>query len=173
MIHPDDLQRFVEARARRSSSIQPYAVEFRLLRASDQTYRWRLFAWSLISICGKLRHSFGAATDIHEQKLYEARLEAEVQQRTAAMQQLEIAESQLHPLSLEKDTLFHEMHHRVKNNLTVISSLLRMQAESVKDPAAVGALKESHQRVLSMAMIHEQLYTDQKLGQINFRGIHS
>ncbi len=142
------MERWVEARERRLSTVQPYAVEFRLLRASDHSYRWHLSRLvPYLDLQGDLRHWFGTATDIHEQKLHEGQLTRSLQ---------------------EKDTLFHEMHHRVKNNLTVISSLLRMQSESVKDPAAAGALKESHQRVLSMAMIHEQLYSNQKLAQIDF-----
>ena len=84
------------------------------------------------------------------------RLEMEVKSRTAAMQMLEIKEAQLTRSLAEKNTLLQEVHHRVKNNLQVISSLLRMQGEVLKDQTASAALKESHQRVLSMALIHEQ-----------------
>lgn len=63
----------------------------------------------------------------------------------------------------EKDVLLREVHHRVKNNLQVIASLLRLQAASLdgantEDSAAARALRDSRNRVESMALIHEQLY---------------
>jgi two-component sensor histidine kinase/CheY-like chemotaxis protein len=63
----------------------------------------------------------------------------------------------------EKEVLLNEVHHRVKNNLQVISSLLRMQAEASHEPAVVEALHESQNRVESMSAIHEQLYENHDL----------
>lgn len=60
----------------------------------------------------------------------------------------------------EKETLMKEIHHRVKNNLQIISSLLDMQSLSIKDPVAAEAIKEGKNRVLSMALIHQNLYHD-------------
>ncbi|OPY25925.1 MAG: putative diguanylate cyclase [Methanobacterium sp. PtaU1.Bin242] len=69
----------------------------------------------------------------------------------------------------EKDLLIKEIHHRVKNNLQIISSLLELQEEYVKEEtAAVNVLKESQNRVLSMATIHEMLYQSKELNHINF-----
>jgi len=69
----------------------------------------------------------------------------------------------------EKDLLIKEIHHRVKNNLQIISSLLELQETYVKEePQAVNVLKESQNRVLSMAMIHEKLYESKDLSHINF-----
>ena len=66
----------------------------------------------------------------------------------------------------EKEVLLQEVHHRVKNNLQVVASLLRLQAESL-DSESAEALRESQLRVESMAMIHEQLYESGDLRQVN------
>jgi PAS domain S-box-containing protein len=69
----------------------------------------------------------------------------------------------------EKETLLKEIHHRVKNNLQIISSLLDLQERYVKnDPTAVNVLKEIKNRVMSMAMIHEMIYQSEDLSHINF-----
>lgn len=60
----------------------------------------------------------------------------------------------------EKDFLMREIHHRVKNNLQVISSLLSLQSQHLKDPEALRSIKESRDRVKSMALIHQNLYED-------------
>jgi PAS domain S-box-containing protein len=65
----------------------------------------------------------------------------------------------------EKEVLLREVHHRVKNNLQVISSLLDLQADYVQDPRH--ALQDSRSRVRSMAMVHEQLYQSSTLDRIN------
>lgn len=67
----------------------------------------------------------------------------------------------------EKDALLEEVHHRVKNNLQVIASLLRLQAEAFGDPRLSAALRESQNRVESMALIHEQLYETRNLREVD------
>ena len=68
----------------------------------------------------------------------------------------------------EKEILLREIHHRVKNNMQIISSLLNLQTKYVNDEEAVNVLKESQNRVKSMAIIHEKLYQSKDLTKINF-----
>ncbi len=68
----------------------------------------------------------------------------------------------------EKDMLLKEVHHRVKNNMQIISSLLNLQEANVEGEEASNVLQESQNRVLSMAMIHEMLYQSKDLNHINF-----
>ena len=68
----------------------------------------------------------------------------------------------------EKEVLLREVHHRVKNNMQVISSLLNLQAAQTQDPSAKTMLEESRQRVRSIAIIHEKLYNSANLADIDF-----
>ncbi len=69
----------------------------------------------------------------------------------------------------EKETLLREIHHRVKNNMQIISSLLNLQIRHEDLDETIGVLKESQGRVKSMAIIHEKLYQSHSLNYINFK----
>ena len=80
---------------------------------------------------------------------------------------LKLAEYELKSSLNDKNILIQEIHHRVKNNMQIISSLLNLQKQYV-DKEAVDVLQESQNRVKSMAMIHEKLYQSEDLIDINF-----
>jgi two-component sensor histidine kinase len=69
-------------------------------------------------------------------------------------------------LLLEKEWLLREIHHRVKNNLQIVMSLLNTQAASLRDEAALSAIQESGQRVHAMSLIHQKLYQSESVARI-------
>lgn len=107
------------------------------------------------------------------------KLEVRVQQRTvelaqanqalkAEMLQRERATAQVRASLKEKEMLLREVHHRVKNNLQIISSLLSIQSHGIRDPQALTVFKESQNRVRSIAAIHQKLLRSDDLGRIDF-----
>jgi two-component sensor histidine kinase/CheY-like chemotaxis protein len=81
----------------------------------------------------------------------------------------QIAESNLKKSLEEKEILLKEVHHRVKNNMQIISSILKMQERLIDDPKLKSVLGESQNRIRSMALIHENLYRNENLANIQFK----
>jgi len=108
-----------------------------------------LFAFPLIDHrTGKLKGVIEYVRDITEQKKAQDALLASLK---------------------EKESLLKEIHHRVKNNMQIISSLLHLQAQHLKDPEAAEALKQCQSRIRAMALVHERLYREENLAKIDFQ----
>jgi methyl-accepting chemotaxis protein len=80
-----------------------------------------------------------------------------------------VAEDRIKASLNEKEVLMREIHHRVKNNLQVVSSMLNLQARITKDTAAIDVLSESRNRIEVMTLIHSQLYESENLSEINMK----
>ncbi len=78
------------------------------------------------------------------------------------------AEAKIQASLKEKEVLLKEIHHRVKNNLQIVSSLLDLQAEYIQEPEILEKLEDSKHRLLAMSLIHETLYQSETLTQVDF-----
>ncbi|WP_138431768.1 PAS domain S-box protein [Fodinibius saliphilus] len=115
-------------------------------RASDGSLVDVFVAGIPVFVDGKPIAGFGMYIDITEQKKYE---------------------KEIYNSLKEKHVLLQEIHHRVKNNLAVVSGLIQLQMYETDDKEVRETLKESESRVQTMALIHEKLYKSQSLSQIS------
>jgi PAS domain S-box-containing protein len=150
IVHPDDFAKVKEhhdhVRDRESEDL--FFVEYRMC---DVHGKWKWFYSQetvfLRNSDGAVKQIIGAASDITELKEAEKRLQSSL---------------------AEKEVLLREVHHRVKNNLSVVDSLLSMQARYIHDTEALRAISDSQRRIHTMSLIHEQLYQSHDVDKIDF-----
>ena len=145
-VHPDDFDRCLKIYKEAFNSRGPFEMEYRL-RRHDGNFRWIVdYGIPFNSIQGQFAGYIGYCFDITGRKVADA----------AIRQSLE-----------EKETLLKEVHHRVKNNLQIVSSLLNLQVMRSTQPELADVLRLTQNRIQSMALLHETLYTTGNLTRLD------
>lgn len=145
--HPDDADADLEQIHNLiDGSILRFQIEKRFIKRNGDVMWTNLTATLIRDQNGNPHYSMGMIEDIT------ARKQAEEQLKTSLK---------------EQEVLLKEIHHRVKNNLQTVSSLLALQMSSIHDPEILAPFKESQNRVKAMALIHEKLYQSSSLAQVN------
>jgi PAS domain S-box-containing protein len=145
IIHPEDRDWAYEFYKVESMKGHDHEFTYRVLDSEGRTVWLRDIVKVINGVSGPEK-LIGIMFDITGQKLAEEKIEASLN---------------------EKEILLKEIHHRVKNNMAVISSLSSLQSMHVKDEESKRTLKEGRNRIRAMALVHEQLYLSEDLSDIN------
>ncbi len=144
-LHPTDAERCQKTYFGSFKTEQPFSMEYRMQR-NDGKYRWVLDTGvPFFEPGGRFGGYIGTCVDMTERKEMEDRLRKALK---------------------DKEGLLREVHHRVKNNLQIISSLLNLQISSIKDPQIAQLFRECQVRITSIALLHDTLHRSDNLSWI-------
>lgn len=146
-VHPDDRALVDETYTASVRHRTPYEVTHRLQMPDGRIKFVHELGRTEYGPDGTPLRSIGTVQDITERKRAQDQIEASLR---------------------EKETLLREVHHRVKNNLQIISSLLHFQSKKIHDPVDLAAFQEGQARLKTMILVHEKLYQSADLARINF-----
>lgn len=146
-IHPQDRPQAEQKVALALDDCTSFEMEYRVIWPNGSVHWLLSKGQAICDATGKTIRMIGVAIDINDRKLAEERL------RTSL---------------LEKEILLQEIHHRVKNNLQLISSMLDLQAMRTSLPEVYTTLQANQHRIYSIALVHESLYRSQNFAEIDF-----
>ena len=147
IVHPEDRERVHQASLSSFESGESGKIDYRIVWPDGSVHWIESMFQFFFDVTGKPIRKTGLDLDVSTRKL---------------------AELQLQESLREKEVLLQEIHHRVKNNLQVICSLLDLQSQYIQEPAMKEMFRESYNRVKSMALVHEKLYQYKNFAKINF-----
>jgi PAS domain S-box-containing protein len=173
LVHPEDVGWVMQYHTNRFRGQKvPHRYEFRGIRKDGTVIHLEIDV-TVLRERGKVVGTRSYIWNVSQRKKIEdqlrkarGELEIRVQERT---EDLVHANEALQTALAEKEVLLREIHHRVKNNLQVISSILNLQSRHAGDPHTRDVLEESRSRIQSMTMVYEQLYQAEDLSRIDFR----
>jgi PAS domain S-box-containing protein len=164
-VHFEDFQRCMSIYMDAFVARRAFTMEYRL-RRHDGEYRWIYDQGApRFDPDGTFAGFIGSCIDITDRKQAQdelARLNQELERR------VDERTRQLAARLREREVLLREVHHRVKNNLQLVSSLLNLQGRQMQDPASIAILAECQARIQTIALIHQRLYQTKDMGQVAF-----
>jgi PAS domain S-box-containing protein len=145
-IHPEDLDRFQQTIINPIHIGQTFDTDLKILTQTGKTHYIQVKGEPIANHQGKISKWVGTVADITHRKQ---------------------AELQIQSALLEKEILLQEIHHRVKNNLQLIQSMLQMQQRRMTNLEATQVLQDSQDRIMAISLAHEILYQSSNLGQLD------
>ncbi len=147
--HPDDREPLRNALEETINKDISFSIDYRFFREDNGEERWMRSQGKLEKDDkGKPNRLIGIAQDITERKQVEKKIENLLQ---------------------EKEILLKEVHHRIKNNMNVIRSLLSLQSNALDNPEAVTALQDAIGRIESMGVLYDKLYTTESYQDVSIK----
>jgi PAS domain S-box-containing protein len=148
LVNPEDLDRVEEELRLSIENGKGFAIDLQM-KLKSGGWRWVSTRGKVVerNAEGKALRIVGTLSDVTDRKKSDEKIRESLR---------------------EKETLLKEIHHRVKNNLQIISSLLNLQAKSIGDEKLEGIFRECQDRIAAMAFVHQLLYKSQNFAEINF-----